>query len=394
MSKVAVINSGSSSIKFKVYEMPSEKVMSHILIENIGKERSQTVILRDEEVVKPQTPSLKNHKEAILHLEKVLREYEMIKGFTELHSVGHRVVHGGERFISTVLVDDKVIEEIETISKLAPLHNTANLEAIKILKSIVPSLKHIAVFDTSFHQSMPQEAYRYALPKDWYEKYGVRRYGFHGSSYHYITEEASKLLHKNRSEINLIALHLGNGSSVCAVERGKSVDTSMGLTPLDGLIMGSRSGTIDPSIIFYIQRECGIEYEKIETLLNRESGLKALCGENDMRTILKMVDDGDRDAELAFNMFVRGVVKFIGSYALLLGRVDGIVFTGGIGENSPRVREAIANSLKILQITVDRESNIENRTVISREDSKIALLVIPTDEEIVIARESFELIER
>ena len=337
--QIAVINSGSSSLKFKLFEMDTKEVLNSVLIEHIGEKGSQ----------------IKNHHEALQTIDI---------DFNLLDAIGHRVVHGGEEFHSPTLIDDKVIEEISKLSSLAPLHNPANLEGILVAKEKISNLPQIAVFDTAFHSHMPKEAYLYALPYEIYEKYKIRRYGFHGTSHSYISKEAARMLGKNLKEINLITLHLGNGASICAIQNGVSIDTSMGFTPLEGLIMGSRSGDIDPAIVLYMQRELGYSIDEIDNILNKQSGLLGICGKNDVREIIQ---SKDAKAKLALEMMIRRIKKYIGSYLALLGSVDGIVFSGGIGENSEYIREKVLQNLnvdaKVLVVKTDEELEIANECV-------------------------------
>jgi len=336
--KIAVINSGSSSIKFKLFDMKDKKVIYSCLIENIGENNS----------------NIETHKDG---LEKIF------KNISDVDMVGHRVVHGGEEFHSATLIDDKVIQKIESLIPLAPLHNPANLEGIKIIKEMFKDIPQIAVFDTSFHFYMPKSAYLYALDYTMYEKYNIRRYGFHGTSHSFVSKEASKILDKDISTLNLITLHLGNGASVCAIKNGTSIDTSMGFTPLEGLVMGSRCGDIDPAIVLYMQRELGLSVDEVDKELNKHSGLLGICKNNDVRDIIALDDE---KSNLAIDIMVRRIQKYIGSYMVLLEKVDAIIFTGGIGENSAYIRDKILNN-KILK--------------------DINTLVIKTNEELAIAQE-------
>jgi len=338
--RVAVINAGSSSLKFKLLDMQTQEVLDVTLIEHIGEEGS----------------AFGTHHDALESLDV---------DFSSLDAIGHRVVHGGEDFSQSILIDDDVLKTIERLSSLAPLHNPANLEGIKVAMLKAPNLPHIAVFDTAFHSTMPREAYLYALSREMYEKHHIRRYGFHGTSHSFVAKEASNLLKKDLSVLNLITLHLGNGASLCAIESGKSVDTSMGFTPLEGLVMGSRSGDIDPSIVLYMQRELKMSLDEVDRELNKNSGLLGICGKNDMREISQ---SSDEQYQLALNMMVRRVQKYIGAYMALLGSVDALVFTGGIGENSTKVRDMIMkskmfDSLKVLVIKTDEELEIARECV-------------------------------
>lgn len=338
--KIGVINAGSSSLKFKLIETDTKKILASKLVENIGEEGS----------------AIKDYHEALESLEI---------DFSQLDAIGHRVVHGGEEFSSGVLIDDAVEKSIERLISLAPLHNGANLEGIKVAREKVPSIPQVAVFDTAFHTTMPKEASLYALPYELYEKHHIRRYGFHGTSHSYVMKEAACTLLKDENSVNLITLHLGNGASICAIENGKSIDTSMGFTPLEGLMMGSRSGDIDPAIVLHMQKSLGMSLEEVETTLNKESGLYGICHENDVRKILSREDE---KAKLALSMLVRRIQKYIGAYLALLGSVDAIVFTGGVGENSSYIRDAVMQSelfknIKYLTIETNEELEIANEVV-------------------------------
>ena len=343
--KIAVINSGSSSLKFKLFEMPGAKVLRDELVEHIGEPDS----------------SIQDHDEALENLHV---------NFTEIDAVGHRVVHGGEKFVKSVLIDDTVIAAIQALIPLAPLHNPANIEGIKVVRNKAPKIPQIAVFDTAFHATLEKEAYIYALPYEMYEEHHVRRYGFHGTSHEYLLQEAAVLLGKKVQETNIITLHLGNGASACAIKNGKSIDTSMGFTPLEGLVMGSRCGDIDPAIVLYMQNILDVNSTEADEILNKRSGLLGLCGENDVRNIERRSDE---QAKLALDIMVRRIQKYIGAYMVLLEKVDAIVFSGGIGENSVYVREAVMNN-KILK-------NIKS-------------LVIRTDEELQIVNECLGVLKR
>jgi len=343
--KIAVINAGSSSLKFKLFDMQTKEVLKSFNIEHIGEEGA----------------AFSNHHEALESIDI---------DFSSLDAIGHRVVHGGEEFKKAVLINAKVLDAIDKLSALAPLHNPANLEGIVVAKKKAPNIPHIAVFDTAFHSTMPKEAYLYALDYKMYEKHNIRRYGFHGTSHSFISKEAAKILKRDIDELNLITLHLGNGASACAIKNGKSIDTSMGFTPLEGLVMGSRSGDIDPAIVLYMQRELGQSVDEVDKSLNKESGLLGICGENDVRDILNSKDE---KAKLALEMMIRRIQKYIGSYMALLGRVDAIVFSGGIGENSAYIRERVLESQMF---------------------SGMKSLVVKTNEELEIANESLRVLEK
>jgi len=342
--RVAVLNAGSSSLKYKLFDTKSQKVLESKLVQNIGEQNSE----------------IKNHHEALESLNI---------DFNSLDAIGHRVVHGGEKFSSSVLITEDVESEIERLIPLAPLHNGANLEGIKVAKISAPHIAQIAVFDTAFHTTMPKEAYLYALPLEMYTQHSIRRYGFHGTSHSFVSKKAAKKLGRDIKKLNLITLHLGNGASVCAIKNGKSIDTSMGFTPLEGLIMGSRSGDIDPAIVLYMQRELGLSLDEVDRVLNKKSGLLGICNENDVRLIVESSDESsDESSQLALSMMIRRIQKYIGSYMALLGDVDALIFTGGIGENSAYIREEVMGAtlfqnLKMLVIKTDEELEIANEVV-------------------------------
>jgi len=360
--KIAVINSGSSSIKFQLFEMDEEKVLASVMVEKIGEFSSITTLkYEDKKVVI--TSIIKNHHDGLENIMNLLKENNILDNFSTLDAIGHRVVHGGEEFSKSTIIDEKVISKIKELIPLAPLHNPANLEGIVQSRKKAPFVKQIAVFDTAFHSSMPEVAYMYALPYEMYEKYKIRRYGFHGTSHSFVTKQTAKELKIDVYKLNIITLHLGNGASVCAIENGRSIDTSMGFTPLEGLVMGSRSGDIDPAIVIYMQRELGLSFDEVDSLLNKKSGLIGICEENDVRVLL---ESKDKKAKLALDMMIRRIKKYIGSYMALLGKVDAIVFTGGIGENSDYIREKALENINL---------------------NGAKVLVIKTDEELEIARE-------
>lgn len=343
--RILVLNAGSSSLKYRLYRSNPMTELAGGVIEQIREG---------------------GHHAAILEVEKAL-EAAGIASLAELDAIGHRVVHGGERFSESVRIDAKVMTAIRELIPLAPLHNPANLEGIEIAGTRAPAVPQVAVFDTAFHQTLPAYAYRYALPEESYTRMGVRRYGFHGTSHHYVAKEAAVMLGMQLAESNLITLHLGNGASVCAIRGGRSVDTSMGFTPLEGLVMGSRSGDIDPAILFYLSREYGYTLDALDSMLNKESGLLGLCGENDMRLIHEKIAEGDPRATLAHEIFCYRIIKYIGAYAAVLGRVDAVVFTGGIGENDAITRQAITAQLSLetryLVIRTNEELEIAVQTM-------------------------------
>jgi len=400
--RVIVVNSGSSSIKYEVFALDNSASLVKGLLERIGtpearlKHRRLTGSDDWEEII--ETRSVADHGEGLQFILDVAARYPTTRGGPgEFYGFGHRVVHGGEVFREPVIIDDEVVRRIKDLIPLAPLHNPSNLAAIEVLRALRPDVPNVAVFDTAFHQSMPPKAFHYALPRELYRMHHVRRYGFHGSSHQYVAKEASRYLGVPLEQLNLITLHLGNGASAAAVQGGKSMDTSMGLTPLEGLIMGTRCGDLDPAVHFYLSRKTGKPFEAIEDILNKESGLKGICGMNDMREIQCYAEEGDAQAELAIEMFCYRIKKYIGSYYAVLGRVDAIVFTGGIGENSARVRRESCEGLTALGISVDDLRNREASSGIiemQSDDSQVKILVIPTDEEREIARQTIDTIRR
>ncbi|MEN8199676.1 MAG: acetate kinase, partial [Thermodesulfobacteriota bacterium] len=336
-----------------------------------------------------------DHRAAIELLVTLLRENGILREESELAGIGHRVVHGGESFHEPVRIDEQVIAAIRELIPLAPLHNPANITGIEVAMERAPHTPQVAVFDTAFHQSIPEYAYLYALPYSLYEEEKVRRYGFHGTSHHYVSKKAAEYLDRSYREMKIITLHLGNGASVAAVDRGRCVDTSMGLTPLEGLVMGTRSGDLDPAIIFYLARETGMDMDELDNLLNRESGLKGICGNNDMRSVGEMAKGGDRRAKLAIEIFCYRLKKYVGAYLAVLGGADCLVFTGGIGENDRGVRARSLAGLSALGISLDAEKNsgaLEGVMEIQEEASPCKILVVPTDEEFEIASQTLQLI--
>ena len=397
--KILVLNSGSSSLKFQLFVGTDLSVMAVGLIEQIGDAQSAAQLFFTDayglEKKLEQNQPVADHREAIMVMAEMLRDSETLVDTSELTGVGHRVVHGGEAFRQPVLIDDTVISAIEELIPLAPLHNPANLMGIRVTMEHVAQIPQVAVFDTAFHQSIPEHAYLYALPYDLYKQQKVRRYGFHGTSHSYVARQAALYLDRPIEALNIITLHLGNGASAAAIRNGECIDTSMGLTPLEGLIMGTRSGDLDPAILFYLSRESGLDIDALDKLLNKESGLKGICGENDMRTISEAAERGDNQARLALTMFCYRLKKYIGAYMAALGGVDCIVFTGGIGENSATVRQMCCQDMEWLGLILDEEkNNIRQQKImeIQAADSRLSLLVIPTDEELEIARQALQVI--
>jgi acetate kinase len=397
--KVVTLNCGSSSIKYGVYSADNCTLLASGLLEKIGSSESR---LRQKRLIKEGkfetreiSGQVADHFEGFEFLMKMNAEDRLIKNDSELFGIGHRVVHGGELFSKPAIIDDGVISAIRRLITLAPLHNPHNLLGIEVARKRSPHVQQVAVFDTAFHQTLPPYSFHYALPYELYTKYNVRRYGFHGTSHYYVAKEAAKHLGKPLEEVNLITLHLGNGASASAIQYGKCIDTSMGLTPLEGLIMGTRCGDIDPAIHFYLMRQTGMSADEIDKLLNSQSGLKGICGVNDMRQIQQKTEQGDERAMLALNMFCYRVRKYIGAYYAALGSVDAIVFTGGIGENSAVVRTKSCEGLSALGITVDEQKNsVDARGIreIQAKEDRVMVLVIPTNEEHEIARQTVEVI--
>jgi len=367
VNKIVVLNAGSSSLKYKLIDIQTKNVLASGVIERIGKKE------------------VKDHGVALEYVKKALKETGFLEDWNDLDGIGHRVVHGGEDFYEPIVIDEHAIEKIRSLSSLAPLHNPANLLGIEVSLKLAPNVPQVAVFDTAFHQTIPEHVYMYALPYEMYEKHGVRRYGFHGTSHHYVSSQAAKFLKKDLSECNFISLHLGNGSSITAVKNGKSIDTSMGMTPLEGLIMGTRSGDLDPQILIYLATELKMSIKDIDVMLNKKSGLFGICGMSDMREI---EESSDEKAKLVLKMVVYRLKKYIGSYAVVLGRVDALIFTGGIGEHSEIIRENVCDELDILGIGIDldKNKNVKKDIVdISTDKSQSRVLVVSTNEELEIA---------
>ncbi|MDB5246022.1 MAG: acetate kinase [Segetibacter sp.] len=395
---IFVVNSGSSSIKYQLFKMPLEKPICSGLLERIGLEGSVIThkIYKDnkEKVIK-KTIDLPDHEAGLKEVARLLTDQVsgVIRNPEEIHCVGHRVVHGGETFAETAIITPPVKEEIKKLFPLAPLHNPANYMGIEVAEKIFTMAKQVAVFDTAFHQSMPEKAFRFAIPESFYTDLRIRSYGFHGTSHKYVSQQAAKYLHNANAKI--ISIHLGNGCSIAAVDAGKSIDTSMGFGPLSGLIMGTRSGDIDPSVIFHLVDELGYEIEQVKTLLNRRSGMQGLTGFSDMRDISKAIAEGDKQAALSYDMYAYRIKKYIGSYAAILNGVDAIVFTAGVGENDANVRMRVCTNMEYLGIKLDEgRNNIRSGDLreINAADSPVKILVVPTNEELEIAQQCFELL--
>jgi acetate kinase len=393
MSKVMAINAGSSSLKFQLFEMPSEKVITKGLVERIGlKNAAFTLSVEGEKV--SETVDIPNHEVAVGLLLKKLIDHRIIDSFEEIDGVGHRVVHGGEVFSDSVLITEDVIEEIEKLSELAPLHNPANITGIQAFRRILDDVPAVAVFDTAFHQTMAAGSYLYSLPLEYYEKYGIRKYGFHGTSHKYVSQRAAEMIGRPIEQLRLISCHLGNGASITAIKGGKSIDTSMGFTPLAGVTMGTRSGNIDPALIPYIMEKTGKTADEVLDVLNKKSGMLALSGfSSDLRDIQVEADKGNERAELALKVFADRIHKYIGSYSAKMGGVDGIIFTAGIGENSQTIRGRILEGLEFMGVYWDKDLNRTKgkEAFINTPYSPVKVMVIPTNEEIMIVRDTVKI---
>lgn len=398
--KILVLNSGSSSIKYQLFNMSDKSVLAAGLLEQIGESESR--LTHNSRNVKGamtkivKTLAVEHHEEGFRLIGAVLNESGAMQDSAELFGIGHRVVHGGEKFREPTIINPEIIDTIRRLIPLAPLHNPANLLGIEVAMQAAPLVPQVAVFDTAFHQTIPSVAFHYALPRHLYENHHVRRYGFHGTSHFYVAKQAALHLNRSLDTLNLITLHLGNGASVTAIENGQSIDTSMGMTPLEGLIMGTRSGDIDPAIIFYLGSHAGYILDEIESLLNKQSGLKGVCGINDMREISQLAGKGDKAAELAIEMYCYRIKKYIGAYYAALGRVDALVFTGGIGENAADIRSRCCAGLSRLAIELDDTENCcQTSRILEIQSSKtpMKILVIPTNEELEIAEQTLERIQ-
>ena len=394
--KILCVNAGSSSLKFQVYEMPEEKVLINGYIEKIGLEDCfWTIKINGEKIRKEKY--LKNHTEAALVLIDELLENKVVNSLDEIKGIGHRVLHGGEKYSDSVLITDEVVKDIEDLTKLGPLHHPGNLAGIRAMKKAFPGVPMVAVFDTAFHQTMPKQNFLFPVPYEWYEKYGVRKYGFHGTSHKYITTAMKERLNKDNP--NLIICHIGSGSSIGCVKEGKILDTTMGLTPLDGLMMGTRSGSIDPSIHEYVCKESGMSIEEVTSALNKQSGFLGVCGQSDCRDVEALCKQGDEKAILAYEMYTDRVAKYVAQYYLELdGNVDAIIFTAGIGENAPMFRSKVLKKLNAIGIYEDTLLNNsiarfldQSEGKISSGNSKVDVYVLPTDEEAMIVKDTYNL---
>lgn len=394
--KILVINCGSSSLKYQLFNMENEDVMVKGLVERIGIDGSRLVQeLGDDKYIIEE--SMKNHTDAVGHVFKALtdEDHGVLKSLEEIDAVGHRFVHGGESVTKSVVIDDEVKKAIKEYTKFAPLHNPANMMGLEACEELLPGVKNVAVFDTAFHQTMPKENYLYGIDYKYYENDSIRKYGFHGTSHNYITNRTAEILNKDVNELNIISCHLGNGSSICAVKDGKSYDTSMGLTPLEGLVMGTRSGDIDATVITFLMDQYNLSTDQVNNLLNKESGVLGVSGvSSDFRDLEEAASKGNERAKVALDMFVNRAKRYIAGYMAEVGKIDAIVFTGGIGENSIEMREDLMKGFEQFGIKVDSEKNKVRggEHEIQTDDSKVKLMVVATNEELMIARDTQKLV--
>lgn len=396
---ILVVNAGSSSIKYQLIDMDTELPLLSGIVERIGLEEGKIIhktFLKGEEKKIIETFPIPNHRVGLERVAELLidKQVGVIADPSEIKAVGHRMVHGGETFTKTVVITDEVKSKVEELFPLAPLHNPANLTGVEVAETVFPDAVQVGVFDTAFHQTIPEEAFRYAIPEKLYKEMGIRKYGFHGTSHKYVSEKARE--HLNNKDAKVITIHLGNGASIAAVNGGVCVDTSMGLGPLSGLIMGTRSGDIDPSIIFYLVKEKGYSIEEVSEILNRKSGMEGLTGDTDMRDVLDRYEKGDEIAILAFRMYCYRIKQFIGNYTAAMNGLDAIVFTAGVGENDYVIRELVCENMEFFGIDFDLEGNLTSTREIqdiSKASSRTKVLIIPTNEELEIARQSLELIK-
>ncbi|MFF0017459.1 acetate kinase [Streptomyces sp. NPDC005374] len=395
-TRVLVLNSGSSSLKYQLLDMRDSSRPAMGLVERIGEQSSRlkhTHVKGD--ATREWTGPIADHDAALKAVAEELAKDGLGLDSPDLAAIGHRVVHGGQTFTEPTVIDEAVLAEIERLIPLAPLHNPANLTGIRTARALRPDLPQVAVFDTAFHTTMPESAARYAIDVETADAHRIRRYGFHGTSHAYVSRATAELLGRAPQDVNVIVLHLGNGASASAVLGGRCVDTSMGLTPLEGLVMGTRSGDMDPAVIFHLMRVGGMSTDEIDTLLNKKSGLTGLCGDNDMREIRRRIDEGDARARLAFDIYIHRLKKYIGAYYAVLGRVDAIAFTAGVGENAAEVRAAAVAGLEQLGLSLDPELNAVRAgepRLVSSANSRVAIAVVPTDEELEIATQTYALV--
>ncbi|MGG3448410.1 acetate kinase [Domibacillus aminovorans] len=394
MSKVIAINAGSSSLKFQLFDMPKEEVLTKGLVERIGLSDSVFSMLTPAGSTDKEVTNIPDHAVAVQMLLSKLVSKGIVASLDEIDGIGHRVVHGGEAFNDSVLIDEAILAQIEELSELAPLHNPANVTGIRAFQNVLPNIPSIAVFDTAFHQTMPEKSFLYSLPYEYYTKYGIRKYGFHGTSHKYVTERAAQLLGRPIEHLRLISCHLGNGASIAAIDGGKSIDTSMGFTPLAGVPMGTRSGNIDPALMPFIMEKTGQTADEVLDILNKKSGMLGISGlSSDLRDITKAADEGNERAEIALEVFANSIHKYIGSYAARMSGVDAIIFTAGIGENDIASRARILRGLEFMGVYWDSSlNNVRGQeALISYPHSPVKVIVIPTNEEVMIARDVLRL---
>ncbi len=389
--KILVINAGSSSLKYALFKFPAKKCLLRGGIEKIGETKGSDYYQFKNHRKVEQVLILKNHKQALNRILKILNDHHI--SLDEINLIAHRVVHGGDKFQQAVIINANIIQQLKQLIPLAPLHNPANILGIETALKLAPTLKQIAVFDTAFHHSLPEHAVRYPISKHW-EQQGIRRYGFHGTSHAYVAKQAEKLLKRPLKNLNLISLHLGNGASACAIQQGKSIDTSMGFTPQEGLMMGTRCGDVDSSIYPYLNKQLQLSFSDINNVLNQDSGLKAIAGTNDMREIHQLMDSGDKNAQLAFTMYCYRIKKYIGAYYAVLGQVDALIFTGGVGENDAKLRASCCANLVNLGLEIHSKKNYAVKgkaSFIHQKHQKTAICVIKTNEELEIAQQAADL---
>lgn len=394
--KILVINCGSSSLKYQLFDMDNEEVLVKGLVERIGIDGSRLKQEKgdDEYIIEE---DMKDHTEAVKHVFDAITDKEngVISDLSEIDAVGHRFVHGGEKITKSVVIDEEVRKAVKEYSKFAPLHNPANMMGLEACEKLLPNVKNVAVFDTAFHQSMPKETFLYGIDYKYYEEQAIRKYGFHGTSHDFITQKTAEVLEKNQNELNMISCHLGNGSSICAIKEGKSFDTTMGLTPLEGLVMGTRSGDLDPTVVTYLMNKYGYDTKKMDNILNKESGVLGVSGvSSDFRDLENAANEGNERADIALKMFANRAKRYVAGYMAEIGKVDAIVFTGGIGENSVTMRADIMKGFEQFGIKIDSERNNVRGgcNLISTDDSKVKIFVIATNEELMIARDTKKLV--
>jgi acetate kinase len=394
MSKVIAINAGSSSLKFQLFEMPQETVLTKGLVERIGLSDSVFSISKPDGTTDTEVTTIPDHSVAVQMLLSKLVSNGIVESLDEIDGIGHRVVHGGEAFNDSVLIDDGALAQIDQLSELAPLHNPANVTGIRAFRAVLPNVPSVAVFDTAFHQTMPEKSFLYSLPYEYYTEYGIRKYGFHGTSHKYVSERAAQMLGRPIEHLRLISCHLGNGASIAAIEGGKSIDTSMGFTPLAGVAMGTRSGNIDPALMPFIMEKTGQTADEVLDILNKKSGMLGISGlSSDLRDITKAADEGNERAETALEVFASRIHKYIGSYAARMSGVDAIIFTAGIGENDIATRARVLRGLEFMGVYWDSTlNNVRGQEAfISYPHSPVKVIVIPTNEEVMIARDVLRL---